>query len=125
MITDRRNTSRLREFYNTHICTTGILSGDYELSTEGKCVISGLPADTHVLVGDPVLTSGAGDIYPRGLAVGVVTDIIKDPYTQTATLAITPYCDLVNEESVMVITDFERLYEKPSDKENALDKVTE
>ncbi len=91
---------------------TGILQGDYKLSTEGKCKVSGLPADTIVKIGDPVLTSGAGEIYPRDLSVGTVTEIQKDSATQTLTVIVTPNADLINEESVMVITDFERLYEK-------------
>lgn len=91
---------------------TGILSGDYKLSTDGKCVIKGIPANTDVVVGDPVMTSGAGEIYPRDLSVGIITEIKKDSNTQTLTLVVMPSCDLVNEESVMVITDFERVYEK-------------
>lgn len=93
---------------------TGILSGDYKLSVKGRCVIKGLSADTDVIVGDPVMTSGSGEIYPGDLSVGIVTDIIKDATTHTLTLEVMPTCDLVNEESVMVITDFERVYEKVS-----------
>lgn len=90
----------------------GILRGDYKLSTEGKCKIAGLPVDTDVKIGDPVLTSGTGEIYPRDLSVGTVTEILKDSNTQTLTLVVTPSCDLVNEESVMVVTDFESGYEE-------------
>ena len=93
---------------------TGILSGDYKLSAKGRCVIKGLASDTDVIVGDPVMTSGSGEIYPGDLSVGIVTDIIKDATTHTLTLEVMPTCDLVNEESVMVITDFERVYEKVS-----------
>ena len=90
---------------------TGILRGDYELSLAGKCKITGLPGDTKVQIGDSVVTSGAGEIYPGGLSVGTVTEIAKDPNSQTLTLIVTPSCDLVNEESVMVITDYERTYQ--------------
>ncbi len=97
--------------YLSRTGATGILSGDYELSAEGKCVIEGLPSDTDAVIGDPVLTSGAGEIYPRDLSVGIVTEIRRNPNTQTLSLVVTPSCDLVNEESVMVITEFERVYE--------------
>lgn len=95
----------------------GILRGDYKLSTEGKCKITGLPVDTDVELGDPVMTSGTGEIYPKDLSVGNVTEILKDSNTQTLTLVVTPSCDLVNEESVMVITDFERVYGNPAHNE--------
>ena len=98
--------------------TPGILRGDYRLSTEGKCKIAGLPVDTDVVIGDPVMTSGTGEVYPKDLSLGNVTEILKDSNTQTLTLVVTPSCDLVNEETVMVITDFERTYEDP-DKNNA------
>jgi len=91
----------------------GILRGDYNLSKEGKCKITGLPIDTMVETGDPVMTSGAGEIYPRDLSVGNVTEIIKDSNSQSLTLIVTPSCDLINEESLMIITDFERVYESP------------
>lgn len=100
--------------------TPGILRGDYKLSIEGKSKITGLPVDTLVEVGDPVLTSGTGEIYPRDLSVGNVTEIIKDPTTQTLTLIVTPSCDLVNEESVMVITDHERVYKVQESTETPL-----
>lgn len=94
---------------------TGILRGDYKLSANGKCKVTGLPADTILKIGDPVLTSGAGEIYPRDLSVGTVTEILKDSNTQTLTVVVTPSVDLINEESVMVITDFERVYQKVDD----------
>ncbi len=98
--------------YFSRTGATGILQGDYRLSAEGKCKVSGLPADTLVEVGDPVLTAGTGEIYPRDLSVGTVTDILKDSNTQTLTVVVTPNADLINEENVMVITGFERVYEK-------------
>lgn len=99
--------------YLSRTGTPGVLRGDYKLSLEGKCKISGLPADTQVEIGDPVVTSGTGEIFPSDLSVGTVTEIITDSNTQTLTLVVTPACDLINEESVMVISDFERTYEAP------------
>lgn len=97
---------------------TGILRGDYALSIEGKCKITGLSTDSEVQIGDSVLTNGLGEIYPRDLNVGTVTEIVKDSNSQTLTLIVTPSCDLVNEDMVMVITDYERTYEAPSENGN-------
>lgn len=104
--------------YLSRTGTPGVLRGDYKLSLEGKCKISGLPADTQVEIGDPVVTSGTGEIFPSDLSVGTVTEIITDSNTQTLTLVVTPACDLINEESVMVISDFERTYEAPDNSES-------
>ncbi len=98
---------------------TGILKGDYALSAEGKCKITGLPSDSDVVIGDPVVTSGNGEIYPRDLSVGTVTEIKKDSNTQTLTLTVTPSCSLSEDETIMVITDYERVYEKPEPNEES------
>lgn len=103
--------------YLSRTGTPGVLRSDYTLSLEGKCKITGLPADTQVEIGDPVMTSGTGEIFPSDLSVGTVTEIITDSNTQTLTLVVTPTCDLINEESVMVISDFERAYEARNNSE--------
>ncbi len=96
--------------YLLHSGVSGVLEGDYTLSLDGKCKISGLAQDTDVKVGDFVYTSGYGDIFPKDLCVGTVSEIIKDANTHTLTLAVTPMYDLANLDTVMVITDYTRDY---------------
>ena len=97
--------------YLTRSGTPGILQGDYNLSVVGQCKITGLPIDTDVKIGDHVTTAGTGEIFPGELSVGNVAEIQRDATTQTLTLIITPTCDLVNEDAVMIVTDFERIYD--------------
>ena len=90
----------------------GILEGDFALSKDGMCRISGLGADTDVVVGDYVYTSGYGEIFPKDLCVGTVSEIIRDATTHTLTVTVTPSCNPDRIDTVMVITDFERKYEE-------------
>ena len=90
---------------------TGILSGDYSLFTDGKCMINGLPSETQVKAGDRILTSGAGDVYPRGLIIGTVESIVPDANSYTLGAVVVPDGTQLEADSVMVITSFEKSYE--------------
>ncbi len=90
--------------------TPGVLEGDYTLSLDGKCKITGLGSDTDVLVGDYVYTSGYGEIFPKDLCIGTVSEIVRDATTHTLTLAVVPMSSLEDLDTVMVITDYERIY---------------
>lgn len=90
--------------------TPGILEGDYALSLDGMCKIAGLAADTDAKVGDYVYTSGFGEIFPKDLCIGTVSEIVRDANTHTLTLHVTPMSSFESLDTVMVITDYERIY---------------
>lgn len=90
---------------------TGLLSGDFDLFSEKKCLISGLLTETGVTKGDKILTSGLGDIYPAGLIVGTVEDIIPDPDSYTLKAVVSPDTSLLDTDNVMAITSFDKRYE--------------
>ncbi len=60
----------------------GILRG----TANGRIVINNLTADSRIKPGEPVLTSGGDQVYPRGLPVGTVESIAPDPDHQPYTL---------------------------------------
>jgi rod shape-determining protein MreC len=53
----------------------GILRGN----AAGQPEIVGILADNRILPGEKVLTAGGDQIFPRGLAVGVVDKVVRDP----------------------------------------------
>ena len=85
---------------------SGVVSGSFSLSSEGKCIMEYLAADADITVGDRVLTSGISSIYPPGLYVGEVTAITADPYSRGLVAEITPAVDLRDLRRVMILTDF-------------------
>lgn len=91
--------------------STGFLSGDFELFSENKCIMTDIHEQADVKVGDKILTSGLGDIYPSQLVVGQVTDIFADPATYTQVAHIKPSESIFTADNVMVITSFNRVYE--------------
>jgi rod shape-determining protein MreC len=58
---------------NTRI--RGILRGN----ADGQPQIVGVLADQRILPGEKVLTAGGDQIFPRGLPVGVVNKVVRDP----------------------------------------------
>ncbi|MGA2438344.1 MAG: rod shape-determining protein MreC [Acidobacteriaceae bacterium] len=71
----------------------------------GRVQIGNLTADSRIKPGEPVLTSGGDQVYPRGLPVGVVESIAPDPEHQPYTaIRVKPAVDLDRVEEVLVIT---------------------
>lgn len=87
----------------------GVVKGDFSLASEGICKMLYISADSDVKVGDRILTSGYGSVYPRGLPVGEVIKIEPDPNTQTIVAYIKPAEQMQDIKKLMVITDYEVL----------------
>lgn len=79
----------------------GVLRGD----TWGQPEIVNVSPDERIKSGEPVLTSGGDAIYPRGLAVGVVQNVVPDPEGTLVNVHVKPAANLSKLEEVLVITD--------------------
>ena len=93
----------------------GMLSGNFELSVEGLCRVADLYDDADYAVGDIIRTSSLGDIYPPGLYVGTVKDIIPDKLGYTVSAVVEPSATVNDTDMVMIITDFDRTYVELTD----------
>ncbi len=89
----------------------GLLEGDFEMREEGLCKLTYLSADSEVAVGDRIISSGLGSIYPRGLVIGYVESIEYDEYSRTITAYVSPSADLENLSRVMIIKSYETVAE--------------
>jgi rod shape-determining protein MreC len=85
----------------------GVVEGDYTLSDEGLCRMVYLDAESDIVEGDRILTSGYGSVYPRGLVVGYVESVEKDPNSRSIVAYIRPSAPLEDIDRMMVITDYE------------------
>jgi rod shape-determining protein MreC len=59
--------------------------------------------DADIIKGDQIITSGFGGIYPKGLLIGEVTDIVNDEGGLLKYAVIKPAVDFDKLEEVMVI----------------------
>ena len=89
----------------------GVCEGDFSLSSEGKCTLSYLPSDSVVMVGDRIVSTGYGSVYPRGLTIGYVSDVTTNPYTRSLDVSVQCSVDFSTLTHVMIITDFEETSE--------------
>lgn len=80
-----------------------IVDGDLTMAEQGRCRMSALVKDTSLVLGDTVVTSGLGDVFPEGILIGTVSDIKSDSmgYSQYAIIDIA--VDLKKIQEVMVI----------------------
>lgn len=85
----------------------GVVEGTYELRAEGLCRMVYIEADADIRVGDKVLSSGIGEVYPRGLLIGKVTEVSMDERTRTLVATVEPAADLESISKVMIITEYE------------------
>ena len=91
---------------------TGIVVGDYELGLRGLCKLTHLQSDADIAVGDRVLTSGIGSVYPRGLILGTVIEVDYDDSLRTKYAIVKPYAEISGLTSVMVVTSYEKYVEE-------------
>ena len=85
---------------------SGLAEGDIQLTGDGLVKLQYLADDTTVQEGDRILTSGFGDVYPRGLVIGYVQSMESNPYTRTKTVYVQCVAPVSDVSDVMIITDF-------------------
>lgn len=78
----------------------GMLDG----SAVGEVRLDMIRTDQTVEVGDIVVTSGLGGVFPKGLPLGKVTSVEKNPGSMYYTIVVEPYAHTENAEEVLVIT---------------------
>lgn len=87
--------------------SAAILEGDFALMGEGKLKLAYLPETTQLISGDEVLTSGLGGVYPFGLKVGTIDEILAEPSGMGRYAILTPSAQLDELRQVFVIKQFD------------------
>jgi rod shape-determining protein MreC len=64
-----------------------------------------LPEDSNVTPGDKVLTSGLGEIFPKGIYIGEIIEVTKDKRELYMTAIVRPGVDFQRLEEVLVVTN--------------------
>lgn len=88
----------------SRIRSHGIVEG----YSDRRCVMKYVTRTEPIILHDTVLTSGLGNIYPKGIKVGSVTRIEREGYGITQYLEISPAVDFTKIEEVLVLVSSER-----------------
>lgn len=86
--------------YSERTGITGVVEGDTALREKGYCLMTYIPANADIKVGDRIFTSGSGSIYPSGLLVGEIVEISADEQTRTLSAVIKPSIDFTDVDGI-------------------------
>jgi rod shape-determining protein MreC len=81
----------------------GVIKGE----SSDKCRLDYVLRKYDVRRGDTVVSSGLDGVYPKGLLIGQVSDIIKNNSDIFQEVTITPFIDFEKLEEVLVVLDLE------------------
>jgi rod shape-determining protein MreC len=77
----------------------GLLVG----TTEGNCKLIYLSLDADIVIGDKVLTSGMGGVYPKGIFIGHVVEVAKEKGRLYKYAVVEPSSKLSKLEEVLCV----------------------
>jgi rod shape-determining protein MreC len=99
----------------TRATENGLCEGDYAKVHNGQAVLRYLPEEADVETGDIVVTSGQGSVYPYGIPIGRVTEISANAYSRTTEATIQPFVDFSDLHQVIILTEYMRGEDIPSE----------
>lgn len=82
-----------------------IVRGDASLRNSGLCRMDYISPDVDIIPGDIVETSGLGGIYPKGIIIGQVKEVIRNEGQFDSYAIITPVVDFKRLEEVIVLKE--------------------
>jgi len=91
--------------------TAGIVRGQ----VDGSLVMDGIARDADVQVGDIVLTSGLGGVFPKGIVIGQVSQVLHSDTAMFLKAVVSPSVDLSSLEVVLVVTSPQAVRSEPGD----------
>lgn len=92
--------------------------GIVEGISQFKCRLKYVIRTEEVKVGDGVLTAGLGNIYPKGIKIGTITEIDKEKFGITQSIEVTPAVDFNRLEEVVVLIQNDGLSDKYTNESN-------
>ena len=90
----------------TRATENGLCEGDYARLHQGHATLRNLPEEADVEVGDIVVTSGWGSVYPYGIPIGRVTEVTANAFVRTTEAAVEPFTDFSDLTQVMIVTKY-------------------
>jgi len=93
--------------YRTLGADTGIVSGDITLARDGLCRLNFLPQNCKIAVGDLIITTGIGGIFPKDMPIGTVREIRQNQSDISVCAILEPLANIRELRDVFVITHFD------------------
>ena len=85
---------------------TAVAEGDFSLMAGGQLKLTYVFENSVLELGDTVLTSGAGGVYPAGLVIGKISDVASEEAGYGQYGVVTPSAELESLSQVFLILDY-------------------
>lgn len=109
-VTDK--TAKVQTIIDTASTVSATLSTSSEsillkgtMSDNKKLRATSIPVETSILQGDEIVTSGFGGIYPKGILIGTISDVVNTKNELDRYANVIPSTDFSKLETVLVITN--------------------
>ncbi len=84
---------------------TGVAQGDFQLFLDNKLKMAYLSEDDEIIIGDTVVTSGEGGLFPSDLVIGYVESLVASDSGLEDYAIIRPAADINGVTDVYVVTE--------------------
>ncbi len=92
--------------YGLYSGETGVVTGDTPLAVKGQCKMKYLLRDSAMAKSELVATTGLSGIFPKGLVIGTVQELVPESGGTSVYAVIEPAAQITDLQSVFIITDF-------------------
>ena len=84
----------------------GIITGDSAYAEQGQCILTNLSRDSMAVLGDEIITTGLGGVYPPDILVGQIQELVPEAGGKSLTAVVQPGGDVFNAKHAFIITDY-------------------
>lgn len=85
---------------------SAIAEGSYDLMAQGNLRLGYLTESASVVIGDTVETSGTGGVFPKGIMIGTVENVLPEEDGISYYAILKPFVDVETVSSVSIVTAF-------------------
>jgi rod shape-determining protein MreC len=86
----------------------GLIKGEFA----DQCRLEFVLRKEDVQVGDAIVTSGMDKVFPKGLPIGTITDVVAETPDMFHTITVAPHVDFEKLEELLVLrTPMDRPWE--------------
>lgn len=100
LLSDLDRTNRIAAIIQDNETIFGLIEG-YDSKREAL-LFKRIPFDREIKEDQTVISSGLGGVFPKGLVIGTVIEVVPDEYGLTQTAYVKPAADLYEIDHVMI-----------------------
>ncbi len=89
----------------SNINKLALIKGDYSLKSKGQLKLVNIPIDTELAEGETIYSSGIGELYKKGIPVGIILEVISKKNDIDRYAIVDALVDIESIDTVAIITN--------------------